>query len=173
MEKRNNRIDAATSSLCFISRCKVPHYFFPAQYPKVGKKGRFIGHFRRKSRLRPTNLLFHYPIIVSTRPQRQRSHRLSPTLKAEQLCSNANKSPTFAAANVGLLLRLCSVAFPAMRVGVSQHAETRLVQRHFGNQAAAVHECQREAELSATFGRLLPHQQAERRRVQRRLGLCF
>ena len=35
---RNDRIDAATSSLCFISRCKVPHYFLPAQYPKVGKK---------------------------------------------------------------------------------------------------------------------------------------
>ena len=35
---RNDRIDAATSSLCFISRCKVPHYFSPAQYPKVGKK---------------------------------------------------------------------------------------------------------------------------------------
>ena len=35
---RNDCIDAATSSLCFISRCKVPHYFLPAQYPKVGKK---------------------------------------------------------------------------------------------------------------------------------------
>ena len=60
------------------------------------KKRRFISHFRQKSRLRPTNLLFHYPQIVSARPQRQRLHRLSLTLKAEQLCSNANKSPTFA-----------------------------------------------------------------------------
>lgn len=173
MEKRNNRIDAATSSLCFISRCKVPHYFFPAQYPKVGKIGRFIGHFRRKSRLRPTNLLFHYPIIVSSRPQRQRSHRLSPTLKAERLCANANKSPTFAAANVGPLLRRCSVAFPAGSVEVARCAEPHSRERNFSDKAAAVHECQREAELSATFGRLLPHQQAERRRVQRRLGLCF
>ena len=63
--------------------------------------------------------------------------------------------------------------FPARRVEVARCAETRLAQRYFGNQAAAVHECQREAELSATFGRLLPHQQAEGRRVQRRLGLCF
>ena len=63
--------------------------------------------------------------------------------------------------------------FPARHVEVARHAETRLAQRYFGNQAAAVHECQREAELSATFGRLLPHQQTERGRVQRRLGLRF
>lgn len=28
------------------------------------KKRRFISHFRQKSRLQPTNLLFHYPQIV-------------------------------------------------------------------------------------------------------------
>ena len=85
-----------------------------------------------------------------------------------------NKGPAFAAANVGpLLCRRCIVAFPAMRIGVSRYAEARLAQRHFGDKAAAVHECQREAELSATFGRLLPHQQTERGRVQRRFSLCF
>lgn len=46
------------------------------------KKRRFISHFRRKSRLRPTNLLFHYPQIVSAQPQRQRLHRLSPHLES-------------------------------------------------------------------------------------------
>ena len=37
------------------------------------KKRRFISHFRQKSRLQPTNLLFHYPQIV--RPVRGDSAR--------------------------------------------------------------------------------------------------
>ena len=39
---------------------------------------------------------FSLPTNSETRPRRLRSHRLSPTLKAELCCSNANKSPTFA-----------------------------------------------------------------------------
>lgn len=169
---RNDRIDAATSSLCFISRCKVPHYFLPVQYPKVGKKKEFYKPLSPKISFVTYKSPFSLPTNSETRPRRLRSHRLSPTMKAERCCSNANKSPTFAVKRRTFTTPV-QCCFLAMRVGVSRHAETRLVQRHFGNQAAAVHECQCEAELSAIIGRLVPHQQAEGRHVQRRLGLRF
>ena len=60
------------------------------------KKRRFISHFRQKSRLRPTNLLFHYPQIVSARPRRQRLHRHSPHLERRTTRLKCKKSPTFA-----------------------------------------------------------------------------
>ena len=134
------------------------------------KKRRFISYFRQKSRLRPTNLLFHYPQIVSARPRRQRSHRLTPHLERRTTLLKCKKSPTFA---VKRRTFTTPVQCSAMRVGVSRYAEARLAQRHFGNQAAAVHECQREAELSVIICRLIPHQQAEGRHVQRGLGLRF
>ena len=93
---RNDRIDAATSSLCFISRCKVPHYFFPAQYPKVGKKKEIYQSLSPKISFTTYKSPFSLPTNSETRPRRLRSHRLSPTMKAERCCSNANKSPTFA-----------------------------------------------------------------------------
>ena len=93
---RNDRIDAATSSLCFISRCKVPHYFLPAQYPKVGKKKEIYQSLSPKISFTTYKSPFSLPTNSETRPRRLRSHRLSPTLKAERCCSNANKSPTFA-----------------------------------------------------------------------------
>lgn len=93
---RNDRIDAATSSLCFISRCKVPHYFSPAQYPKVGKKKEIYQSLSPKISFTTYKSPFSLPTNSETRPRRLRSHRLSPTMKAERCCSNANKSPTFA-----------------------------------------------------------------------------
>ena len=60
------------------------------------KKRRFISYFRQKSRLRPTNLLFHYPQIVSARPRRQRSHRLTPHLERRTTLLKCKKSPTCA-----------------------------------------------------------------------------
>ena len=93
---RNDRIDAATSSLCFISRCKVPHYFLPVQYPKVGKKKEIYQSLSPKISFTTYKSPFSLPTNSETRPRRLRSHRLSPTMKAERLCSNANKSPTFA-----------------------------------------------------------------------------
>lgn len=170
---RNDRIDAATSSLCFISRCKVPHYFLPAQYPKVGKKKEIYQSLSPKISFTTYKSPFSLP-TNSERPSAATALAppLSPTLNAERLCSKANKSPTFAVKRRTFTTPV-QCCFPAMQVGVSRHTETRLVQRHFGNQAAAVHECQREAELSVIIGRLVPHQQAEGRYVQRGLGLRF
>ena len=93
---RNDRIDVAASSLCFISRCKVPHYFLPVQYPKVGKKKEIYQSLSPKISFTTYKSPFSLPTNSETRPRRLRSHRLSPTMKAERLCSNANKSPTFA-----------------------------------------------------------------------------
>lgn len=129
---RNDRIDAATSSLCFISRCKVPHYFLPVQYPKVGKKKEFYKPLSPKISFVTYKSPFSLPTNSETHPRRLRSHRLSPTMKAERCCSNANKSPTFAVKRRTFTTPV-QCCFLAMRVGVSRHAETRLVQRHFGD----------------------------------------
>lgn len=94
---RNDRIDAATSSLCFISRCKVPHYFLPAQYPKVGKKKEIYQSLSPKISFTTYKSPFSLP-TNSECPSAATALAppLSPTLKAERLCSKANKSPTFA-----------------------------------------------------------------------------
>lgn len=61
------------------------------------KKRIFIRHLRQKPRLLPTNLLFHYPQIVSARPRRQRLHRHSPPpLERRTSLLKRKKSPTFA-----------------------------------------------------------------------------
>ena len=94
---RNDRIDAATSSLCFISRCKVPHYFLPAQYPKVGKKKEIYQSLSPKISFTTYKSPFSLP-TNSERPSAATALAppLSPTLNTERCCSNANKSPTFA-----------------------------------------------------------------------------
>ena len=94
---RNDCIDAATSSLCFISRCKVPHYFLPAQYPKVGKKKEIYQSLSPKISFTTYKSPFSLP-TNSECPSAATALAppLSPTLNAERLCSKANKSPTFA-----------------------------------------------------------------------------
>ena len=60
------------------------------------KKRRFISHFRQKSRLQPTNLLFHYPQIV--RPVRGDCACTATLLHLEHRTTllKCKKSPTFA-----------------------------------------------------------------------------
>ena len=94
---RNDRIDAATSSLCFISRCKVPHYFLPAQYPKVGKKKDIYQTPSPKTSFTTYKSPFSLP-TNSECPSAATALAppLSPPLERRTSLLKRKKSPTFA-----------------------------------------------------------------------------